>query len=164
GNFFMDALNSDAGKTIAQALGHMISGDRRPPQQQQQPQPQRQQIAAPVNWQRPPGARPQASPQMTPRQPVPAADMMAQGMEFLFNQAAANVDPAMVAENFGAMLPEDIEEQLTSVPDPVGWLQERYPRVGQHRAWFQGLVDAFFEPGDQMGPGEDESGEHEQAR
>lgn len=138
---------SDIGKSIAEVL---TAAARATP--------------APVASSPAPAAIAPARPMHNPRAPAPAQpapgpqaerqQLMRQGMDFLFAQASAGADPMLLVEQVVAVLPADVMEELTEVESPVDWLQERFPRVAQHRPWFQALVDAIFEEGDNEGEGE----------
>lgn len=149
-----EAFNSDTGKTIAEALVQVLT-PRQPQQQQRQPLAQ---LTPPPIRTANPLAAPVVRPANPPPQPNPRREQMRQGMDWLFNQAQTGADPAIIAEQVAGMLPPDIMEELTVVADPMEWLVSRFPRVEQHRPWFQSLLDNIFEEGDE-GEGEPDQGD-----
>lgn len=127
---------SEAGKTLVTALANTMQHE----QQQQRganQQTRPAQIPAPHQQQQRPAP-----------QPVNQQDQLAQGMELLFQRAAAGHDPAAMAEQVAAVLPPQIWDALMEADNATDYLQSIFPRVAQHRAWFEAVIANLFEEDD----------------
>lgn len=137
------------------------------PRQVMQPPPAPPALAGPRviangNFQQPPQHGPQAMVRAGEIGEGERAQLRA-GMDYLFTKAAAGADPALLVEEILPMIPQSVFDKLTEVDQPIDWLQDRFPRVGQHRAWFEGLLANIFEEdvegeqGDDSGQGDDDN-------
>jgi hypothetical protein len=57
----------------------------------------------------------------------------------------------LLAEQFGPMVPEHVYDALEAADSPIDYLAKLYPRVNQHKAWFEQLIANLFEPDDDKG-------------
>lgn len=107
-----------------------------------------------------PGQRP-AAPGQRPRpfaqQPPPGAPAQEQqaatdadkkAMEYLITQAAAGVEPEFVVDTALQLIPQERLNVLDTLPEAqaIDMLVSFYPEAEPHRAWFEALLRAMYEP------------------
>jgi hypothetical protein len=94
-----------------------------------------------VAAQQPVNAQPAAPPSLI----SPNNHVAANAIDTLVRQAAAGVDPKMVAQQVANSMPAALMDELEQQEDVVSFLIARFPQIQPYRAWFNALVAEIWE-------------------